>query len=40
MYANPRAVLLVRGTMRLNGEIPVQACGALKKAGFNFFFFF
>lgn len=38
MYANPRAVLLVRDTIRLIGEIPDQSEGALQKAGFNFFF--
>lgn len=38
IYVNPRAVLLVRDTMRLIGEIPVQSEGALQKAGFNFFF--
>lgn len=37
MYANPRAVLLVRDTIRLIGEIPDQSEGALQKAGFNFF---
>lgn len=29
-------MLLVRGTMRLIGEIPDQSEGALQKAGFNF----
>lgn len=37
IYVNPRAVLLVRDTIRLIGEIPVQSEGALQKAGFNFF---
>lgn len=31
-------MLLVRDTIRLIGEIPVQAGRALQKAGFNFFF--